>query len=361
MFHGNAMKTRLITTADPKTWHAILDRMVSIDIYFLPEYHYIHELNGEGKALAFVAEENGHIFFSPFMLRLISQEDSVLRGESSLYDIETVYGYSGPLCSTSDTKFIAKALSDFHIWCQQQNIVAEFIRFNPLLDNHRYIDPATYKLEKNRQTVALHLDIDRKKLWADYTSTHRNMIRKAQKNHLTCEEIELNSGIATFKHLYDQAMERIEADDYYFFSDDYFNALIKKLGEHTRLFVVRKGEKAVAGALFFFYNQKIHYHLAGSDPEFRKMAPNNLLLSTVAEYGRDRGFAWFHLGGGGTPDPQDSLFRFKTSISKQRLSFYIGKRIHMKKEYESLCNNWLRKNNSITRPDYFLLYRKKDC
>jgi len=351
------MITRVITTSESNEWHLILNRMTATDIYFTPEYHEVCELNGDGKAMAFVAESDGQTFFYPFMLRPVSQNDDSI-GDTQLYDIETVYGYSGPLSSSENKIFITNALEHFHVWCNEQNIVAEFIRFNPLLGNFSCVDSSAYKLEENCQTVVIHLDIEKNALWDSYPSVHRNMIRKAEKNNLVSELINIESGIEKFKSLYKKTMERTRAGAYFFFSDAYFKALMDKLGEQAKLFIVRKGDKVVAGAIFFFINDKVHYHLAGSDPEFRGMAPNNLLLHTVAEYGRENGFSHFHLGGGNTSDPKNPLLKFKASISKNRLSFYTGKRIHMQSNYDALCNDWLIRNGITTKPDYFLLYRK---
>jgi len=124
--------------------------------------------------------------------------------------------------------------------------------------------------------------------------------------------------------------------------------------------VVRDAEHVIAAGLFLCYKDLIHYHLAGSDDAYKKFAPNNFLLHTVALRGQKRGFRWLHLGGGRTSSSDDSLFCFKAGLSRIRLPFYIGKRVHNRAMYEELCTEWMRQKSLKECPSYFLLYRLDD-
>ena len=172
-----------------------------------------------------------------------------------------------------------------------------------------------------------------------------------------CEEVPVARGLSAFRRLYDKTMERVQARGYYYFSDRYFDYLRDALSKKAKTFVVRETDRIVAAALFFTHEDRIHYHLAGSDAAYRRFAPNNLLLHTVALWGHQQGFHWLHLGGGRTPSSDDSLFRFKASVSRLRLPFYIGKRIQNQEVYDGLCAEWMRQKGLTKRPNYFLLYR----
>src|ERR1039458_8383092 len=130
------MNIRVIAATRPDEWNGLLQRLAHSDVYFTAEYHLAHELNGDGKALAFVAEDGKRTLFHPFLIRLIPEFDL----HDEWHDIESVYGYSGPLSTTNDRKFLAEAWGAFSDWCQQQNVVAEFIRFHPLLDNKESLE-----------------------------------------------------------------------------------------------------------------------------------------------------------------------------------------------------------------------------
>ena len=62
------------------------------DIYFTEQYAKLYG-SGKDKASCFVYEDSGDIFLFPFISREI---DDINR------DLETPYGYGGPICSTDD-------------------------------------------------------------------------------------------------------------------------------------------------------------------------------------------------------------------------------------------------------------------
>ncbi|HEY6330586.1 MAG TPA: GNAT family N-acetyltransferase [Blastocatellia bacterium] len=347
------MKVRVLGTDRSTEWLSELSALPGSDTYFLPEYHRAHELNGDGSARAFVASDEHNTLFYPFMLRKITQAGGIPI-EDDIFDIETVYGYSGPLCSTGDPAFVSAAWSEFSAWCGAQGVIAEFIRFNPLSENHKAIGDAC-NVGLNRETVVLRLDAA--DLEATYGSIHRNMIRKATKAGLVAEQGSLDEDLSGFRTLYSDTMRRAGANAYYFFSDAYFETLCDAGGSSVVLFKVMSADKMIAGALFLVYADRLHYHLAGSDPAFRGLAANNLLLHTAAEWGRDRGMRWLHLGGGRRPAGDDSLFKFKASISRRRLQFYTGTRIHDLAGYESLCSQAMIASGRSSGAGYFLRYR----
>ena len=41
--------------------------------------------------------------------------------------------------------------------------------------------------------------------------------------------------------------------------------------------------------------------------------------------------------------------RFKASVSNDRLTQYIGRRVHNRKTYDDLCRRWLRAKGGATR------------
>jgi hypothetical protein len=348
------MRTTVLGTPYADTWSTALRRLPQSDVYHLPEYHRVAEANGEGLARAFVAEAQGELFLHAFLLRPIERVGGEeLPGRWA--DIETVYGYSGPLASTDDPGFLAGAWAAFDAWAAQERVVAEFVRFNPLLENER-LAPRDAEVRADRETVVLPLDLTEDELWASYPSVQRNMVRKAQAAGLTAGPTELADGLARFRRLYADTMDRVGADPYYDFGEAYFPAL-EALGERVRLFEARRGEEVAAAALFLVSPPYIHYHLSGGDPRFRSLSPTNLLLHSAASWGREHDFELLHLGGGRTPADDDSLLRFKSSVSRARRTFYTGRRVHDKGMYRELCARWVRQAEVETPPPYFLLYR----
>ena len=349
------MRVRILNLEQSSDWQRILSRLPQHDAYFLPGYHRAYEENGDGTALAFVAEAAEGTLFYPFLLRPIEQVGDCRIAES-WYDIETVYGYSGPLATSADPDFLHRAWDAFLAWCVERRIVAEFVRFHPVVDTTRYFDSRA-RVARQRETVVLDIAATEEALWASYPSRQRNMVRKARNRGLVGRQADLASELEVFKDFYGRTVARLGVDRYYAFSDAYFSTLIGGLGDHIRLFEVRDGDRVAAAALFLVRGDQMSYHLAGSDACYRRDAPNNLLLHTAALWGLRHGCRWLHLGGGVSTASDDPLLRFKTSISRRRVPFYIGTRIHRPEAYEALCAQWLAQHHLTEKPSYFLLYR----
>lgn len=343
-----------VVGVDTPEWAAAVQEL-DADVYHLAEYHRACELNREGAAQAFVARDGARVFFHPFLVRRIDSIGAELL-EEEWYDLESVYGYSGPLSTTDERSFLSAAWALFGDWCAENRVVAEFVRFNPLLGNAA-VAAGAFEVALDRQTVALTLDRSDQELWRGYPSTQRNMVRKARSAGVEIRSVPLASGLDDFRRLYAGTMERLQADERYSFSDAYLEHLAGPLGEKVILKLAALEGRIVAAAMFLLHGLRMHYHLAAGDPAFRSVAAGNLLLHEAAEWGRERGYTVLHLGGGRTPRPDDSLFRFKESISRERLPFFTGRVVHDQQAYASLCNRWIDAASPAERPSYFLLYR----
>lgn len=349
------MRTTALRTSEPAAWHAILARLPGTDIYFTPEYHALAEANGDGLAWAFVAEENDDILFYPCLTRLIEHigNEPVPGGWQ---DSETVYGYSGPLATTTDEGFLARAWKAFRAWAHDERIVAAFLRFNPLSASERFAD-ATCRVVRDRETVVIDLGGSAEELWQRFPPAQRRKVRRAEAAGLAGEEWGGRQGLGAFRSIYERTMHHLDAEPYYFFSDAYFEGIEHLLGDAAHLFAVCQGGRPIAAALFLLYRDRMHYHLGGSDSRARDARPNNLLFHQAAEWGRQRGFRWLHLGGGRTTEPGDGLFRFKASLSRARLPFHVGMCVLQPAVYDALCDLWRRQAGGPPTRPYHLLYR----
>ena len=318
------------------------------DIYYTYEYCYLHQVNGDGEVKAAVFKgANGSIILYPFIIKPIHGYDT----DFQYYNIESVYGYGGPIVENFNESDMKKFEELFHSWCIEKNIVAEFIRFHPLLCNERYFNYLILK-EKNRDTVYINIEEGIDIIWnRSITSKNRNMIRKAIKEDI---KVSISKNYEGFIKIYGSTMKKLGADEYFLFSNKYFELLYKI--DNFVLLEAKKDEKTIASAVFLYSEDYLNYHLAGSDENYLHLAPNNLLLFRAIEFGWDKGLKKFHLGGGTTNSEEDSLFKFKKSFSTNRSEFFTGKRIHNKLKYDYFMNEWKKKNN--LEPRLFLQYEK---
>jgi hypothetical protein len=348
------MRSAIVHATDRDQWLACMQNAGAADVYYLPAYHRLYEFQGV-QCLAYAASVGGEALFHPFLLRPIARIGRI-DAPPGLSDIETVYGYSGPVATTTSPDFLAEAWRGFEGWCREQNVVCEFIRFSPLLRSERFAAPQT-EVKLDRETVEIRLEGGEDALWQGYESAQRNRVRKAIRRGLTCHETSLADGLATFRDLYEGTMRRAGATDFYFFPDSYYRDLRRTLSDDTKLFVVKYGRDPIAAGLFFANGPTLHYHLGASREDALPLAPNNLMFHQVSLWGQERGFDRLHLGGGRTNAADDALLRFKKRFSPHVLAFHIGKRIQQPDRYALLCDLWQEQAGRPAPAGYFRPYR----
>jgi hypothetical protein len=150
-------------------------------------------------------------------------------------------------------------------------------------------------------------------------------------------------------------MQRLCARRSYQLGYHYFRSFFRYLPEQTSIAIARYQQRSILAALVLAGEHIVHYHLSGSDPEFRHLGANNLLLYELARWARTNGARYLHLGGGYVPG--DSLFNFKAGFSPLRGSFCTGRRIYDQDVYNRLVDT--RRNDPAFDSDtsFFPAYR----
>ncbi|REJ84075.1 MAG: GNAT family N-acetyltransferase [Bacteroidetes bacterium] len=325
-------------------WNQILSALPDElqDINFSSEYHRMYEENGDGKAHLFVYREGGNIFAYPFMLCPIEESPE----SDSCYDIESAYGYTGPLSSTNSVSFVSKAQESFRQFCGEINVVSEFVRFHPLLHNSRMMQGVDdMKLIPLRDYVYLNLEREEKQIWESYSSPNRNKIRKARLHDATVIEEYSNSAFEEFRRIYVDNMRALHAAPMYYFSDRFFQLLSELLQSKGVLITVKLKQETVGAAVFLKGKGIGHYFLSSVDADGKKIGVSNLLLHSGVLWCKKEGLSKIHLGGGVTADQNDPLLQFKLNFSSNTEKFFIGKRIHNARLYEKLTSDWDKKHS----------------
>lgn len=327
-------------------WNSYLTKLPinQQDIYYLPDYYYLYEKNGDGKAQCFIFEQSGEIALYPFLINSVNELGYQL--DKEYFDIQGAYGYNGVISSTTDKLFINDFYKAFNNYCKEQNIIAEFTRFHPVLNNYKFSD-GNLNIIFDRKTVILDLILDYNDIWEkEYSSKNRNMIKKAGKMGVTSYISQDKNDYNEFIKLYAETMKNVGATDYYYFDKTYFDNIRQRLNNNQHLIVSKINNKLVGGMILFTYGDYAHYHLSARNSEFGKYAINNHFLDYAIKTAKEQGCKQFHFGGGNSTDEKDSLLKFKTNFSKDKSDFYIGKKIHNYKVYQNIVDQWEEKNPS---------------
>ncbi len=263
-------------------------------------------------------------------------------------DVQAPYPYGGPICNTRDAAFLRRAWQGYTEWCREHNVVVEFVRFHPLLQNWDIYDG---EVIADRATVWIDLAIP--DLLASYETRARTAVRKALKNGLSIEWRNGGDGAALFSGLYRDAMHELAADDFYLFSETYFRRLLE--WKQARLAVCLGEGEPVAAAIFLVGPEIAEYHLSAANAEGKRLGATNLLLHTAAQAAQAEGCGKLYLGGGTDARPDNPLLFFKSGFSAARAEFRIGKHVHSKDAYHFLQERFAEAYSA--HPGRVLFYR----
>jgi hypothetical protein len=348
----------VISIDESNRWDEIVRSFGDYDVYYLSEYTKAFKIHGDGEPNLFYYEGKDTRAINVVMKRDVEKDKNFLGKipKDSYFDLVTPYGYGGFLIEGDKSVNSIKLLNDeYSAFCKNNGIISEFVRFHPILENHKNLD-VLYDVLTLGKTVSIDLK-STEQIWNDLTSKNRNMIRKAKKLG-----VEIYCGLNSemfdeFIKLYNATMDKDNATEYYYFKKDFYNSVLNDLKDNAHIFYAVFEGSIIAMSIIVFANQQIHYHLSASDREYQNVAPTNLLLYEAACWGCNNGYKTFHLGGG-LGSRKDSLYKFKKAFNRNYDNeFVIGKKIFDELKYGELLLIRGSGLESSSKQTFFPLYR----
>lgn len=345
---------RKITLKERQDWDRIVGSFEWDNAYYRSGYVKGCWLHGDGVPLLLYYEGDGIRAMNVVMKRDIHEfaplKEVCRPGEYC--DFSTPYGYGGMVAEGELTEeVLAITAKAYERFCWQERVVSEFVRFLPLNDNVDYAH-YFYDLEEKGFTVSIDLT-SHDTIWNNMKSCHRNRIRWAPKSGITIGRGGGDEVVRAFMEIYGETMNRKQAQPYYYFDRDYFDALCEGLDDAATIFFAELEGQIIAAAMIFCGSRYAHCHLSGTRNGFQTYAPTNLLVYEEAKWAMEAGCKRLHLGGGrGAKD--DSLYQFKKKFNNEPPHlFFVGNKVYDKVIYEKLTA--ARKMNQA--PEYFPAYR----
>jgi hypothetical protein len=352
----------IISLAEPERWARAYAKASCKNLYFLQAYAELCRCMGDGDPFLFAYEgRQGPPVCYAFIRRPVRglpfTTEAGLEGE--WYDIITpTFGYGGPLCTEPREEVHRAFRAEFEAYCRGANIVSEFVRFDPVMANHR-LWGGMMDIDYDRQTVFIDLTHTEEELFANYHPNHQRNIRKAQKHGLEFRVLETDEArqhLADFYCLYRSTMDRLGALPYFYFSAEYLVRLFRGFGPGALLGAVFLDGKMISAALCIREGSTLIYHLGASDETSRRLGVNVFKFHSIALWARRNGLHVFHLGGGHREG--DSLFVFKHRFNpKGTLEFKVGRKVHQPQVYARLVESWKRYHAREPPQRYFPAYR----
>jgi lipid II:glycine glycyltransferase (peptidoglycan interpeptide bridge formation enzyme) len=322
------------------------------DVYYSNDYISLY-LKKSDRVFQFEYQDDRNIFINKSIKRAINKIGHIDINEG-FYDLETAYGYGGFYTNTQDQKFIQKAMYAYQEKCRNEKIIAEFIRFHPYNTFPELFSRFLDFLHNDRDTVFIETNQDYKSIKMGYSASLKRNINKAVKNNLTYVSLPLTDiNMKKFVEMYNKTMYKNNADQFYFFDNNYFK-LLSGL-RNVELHAVMLEDKFLSMAIIFNTGYHLYYHLGATEPEFYNLNPSPFLFDSIIQYCNDDIIS-FYLGGGSSPKKEDSLLKFKNKFSSSTTPFYISGVIYNKSKYEEYNNIWY--HQSKQNINYFLKYRQ---
>lgn len=303
------------------------------DIYFTPEY---------GRACEYSDNAEWEVCKFKDLIYVYLKQPIDIEG-TTYYDLITPYGYSGFYYTKEDTYI--EFIPIFREKAKERNYITEVVRQNPYLD----IQITEYEKITTKHIYGIETRDFEQYFNSNLHKSKRNKYKKAQKINLSYKLIhdvpeEISQNII---ELYNKHMKRLNAEEYYYFNEQYFNSLLKLQNSYLAMVLNVDGE-IVGSSIILKYNNNIHYHLSCNDNS-SSCITDFLLVNTVKEMCMNK---LFILGGGLTNG--DGLSIFKQNFSNKEFEYNIYKNILNHKIYDKLNETHTKKETN-----FFPIHRDK--
>ncbi len=333
-------------------WQELLSLADNPDFYHTYSYHQISKSNNEDPVLLNYTNGKTSVLL-PLLLRDIEN--------TQLKDATSVYGYAGPLIINLDSNFNQeKFRKELDAFFNEYNIVSVFSRLHPYLEHQETILEGLGHINTLGKVVNIDLTDTIVNQRAKFNRRVKTYLNKSRKS---CTVIKGNIAehLDDFIRLYHQNMKRVTAGESYFFSEDYYKAILSsnEYESELSLCVLTETKEIIAASMFMKKGRIVQYHLSGLSEVHFNLNPMKLIIDEMRIKVTNEGYTYFNLGGG-LGSREDSLFRFKSCFSKDFKEFKIWKYIVNEEAYNVLNSTMLGEQINSNTSDYFPLYRLKN-
>lgn len=313
----------LVSASQTNRWQQILDFFNISDIYYTCEYigNALKLDPGEAALFYYIDDAGEGEIAYPFIKRQLNDEGSVF------YDITSPFGYGGPLLKVKGdgNKLASSFRAAFSVFCQAESIVAEFVRFHPLMQNAEFFKEEMDLIPvTDTVTLELHQDMEKEKASGN---------EDGQQEHHSSFEVRK---LGTVKHMFDFLVlyystirQNEETDSYYFFTNDYFESLVSAMGPNLHLFGAYRDNQLLTASYLLTKGDIIYHHLNGKLAEEEALEAEGEMLAAIARWGAENNYRYFHIAA-----KQEALLRKADSNRKlSKSTYFIARKVHEPKIY----------------------------
>jgi serine/alanine adding enzyme len=326
-----------LEVVDPARWDDVLRGLGIADVYCSRGFvRASGELSGATPQLLHLAGADGDVVFA-----VLVREDPC--------DVVSPYGYGGPIGVGAGPP-LAEFAAAYQAWCADAGVLTSFVVFHPLFGNDAAAGTLGFHRVPLGGTVAWSLTEPDPR--GRMHKHHRRLVRRADAAGLVATVAPAPDSLDEFVTVYEHAMRRLDASDFYLFPPSYWAALLRDV-PLVRVDVRDAEGELVAGVLGMGERPWLHYHLGAATDAARGTGASHLALCTLAEWGREQGYEVLHLGGG-VSGRDDSLLEYKLRFAPDGLvASATGRAVHDRDAYARLTGA-----DTIDWAGFFPAYRQ---
>ncbi len=342
-----------LTTRDAAVWRQCLPSQRNV--FGGLEYAALTERHTGYAARLYVYRQGEALVAYPFFLRPTADLPFAAPGLAPGWDSLSPE-YTGPLAAGPiDPTTAANFRQTFADYCRRERLITEFAHLHPWQTAADLLEPEG--VTNNREIVYVDLTWPAERLLAEsFTYACRKNIKRAQQAGIEVVAAKSPAEMAEFYRIYTQTMDRNQAQARYYFPHAYFTAIFETMPDNARFALALHAGQVVAATLYLHDEANVYSYLGGADHAFQNLRPTNAVIYETIRWAQQQGKQRLILGGG--YQPQDNIFRFKTSFSPLTANFQVYKQVHLPEANAALTQAWSAHYQRPTPPEgYFPVYR----
>ena len=277
---------------------------------------------------------------------------------TGLYDVEPLMGYSGMLANTTQAEFLQAALAEYSAFCRHRGVVAELLRFSPMMRNHEPLDGlfGGLRLTEQKPIAYIRLSTDHEAMLATYARDCRTKVRKGLRRYEHRELLKSSPEWDLFVAMYRRSMQALGANPAWLFDSAFFERL--RNSPRCLLLGTFAGDAPLTLSTFLLGRKTGYFFLCCNnyDVQSRAGASNSNMHFAAIEV-RRHGCDWLCLGGGNSEDRQDPLMRFKMSLAREIRPLPLGFFCHNQEKLDELYAQADSESPEAASSRLFLRYR----
>ncbi len=342
-----------ISVREREKWNGTVRSFKHYDVFYLNEYAaaFMNENRDNGEPML-LCYENGTDRAINVVFKRDVADSPKLKGKiefGKYYDLVSPYGYGGFLGEIKDYNALNNAYNEY---CINHGYICEFVRFELFTDYHRFYDG---EVETRTHNVIRSLDIPLEEMWMDFKQKVRKNVKRASENKLEIKIENTGEYLSDFLEIYCSTMDRSNAEEEYYFSEDFYS-LLNEMKDNIMYFHVFYEGRVISTELVIYGAENAYSYLGGTNREYFDLRPNDFLKYEIIKWAKEKGLKNFVLGGGYGFD--DGIFRYKACLAPHGIvDFYIGRKIFDKESYEKLVNIRANDHPGCLSSSYFPKYR----